>query len=129
VGGKIENGETAARAAAREVYEETNISVHRTNLQRMGHLTFLFPYKPEWSQVVHVFVATAWKGQALESREIKPVWVPIDEIPYHQMWDDCRYWLSDILDGRRIKARFTFNPDNDTVAEAQVRPWDNTDAS
>ena len=129
VGGKLESGELAVHAAAREVYEETSICVQEADLRRMGRLCFVFPYKPEWSHLVHVFVADKWEGTAVESREIKPVWVPVEAIPYQDMWDDCRYWLAHILDGRPVKARFTFKADNDTVDEAQVAFWDGFDES
>ena len=45
VGGKLERGESAVQAAAREVAEETSIRVRETDLKLMGHLTFVFPYK------------------------------------------------------------------------------------
>ncbi len=35
-------------------------------------LTFLFPFRPEWSQAVHVFVARRWRGQPRESWEMAP---------------------------------------------------------
>ena len=127
VGGKIERGECAVCAAAREVYEETGIRVREVDLRQMGHLTFVFPYKPEWSHLVYVFVADKWDGQPAESREIKPTWVPVDAIPYQAMWDDCHYWLAHILDGKPVKARFTFKADNDTVDTAQVDPWNGAD--
>ncbi len=120
VGGKIEPGETPAVAAAREVWEETGLRVHEADLHYAAHLNFVFPFKPEWSQVVHVFVAHRWEGQARESREIVPRWFAVEEIPYEQMWDDCHYWLPTVLDGKRLRARFEFNADNDTVEQVEI---------
>ena len=120
VGGKIEAGETAARAAVREVYEETGIRVQEADLRPAARLTFLFPFKPAWSQVVHVFLSERWDGEAAESDEIRPAWVPVAQIPYGQMWDDCQHWLPSVLAGQVIQAQFTFNKDNETVNKMQA---------
>jgi 8-oxo-dGTP diphosphatase len=124
VGGKIVDGETAVHAAIRELEEETGIRVRQADLVRMAHLTFLFPYKPEWSQVVHVFVARSWAGEAVESREIVPAWFRVDEIPFDQMWADCRHWLPPVLAGQRTRAQFTFGADNETISDMEASAWD-----
>jgi len=82
VGGKIVDGETAVGAAVRELEEETGVRAREADLVRMAHLTFLFPYRPEWSQVVHVFVTRKWVGEAVESREIRPFWFWVRDIPF-----------------------------------------------
>lgn len=124
VGGKIEPGETAASAATRELEEETGIQAQEADLWRAAHLTFLFPFKPGWSQVVHVFTTTRWVGEAAESHEIRPFWFPASEIPFDRMWADCRHWLPRVLAGHRTRARFTFDADNETVIEMNVEDWD-----
>ena len=124
VGGKIVDGETAVHAAIRELEEETSIRVHEDDLVRMAHLTFLFPYKPEWSQVVHVFLARSWTVEAVESREIVPSWFQADEIPFEQMWADCRHWLPPVLAGQRTRAWFSFGVDNETIDDMEVSAWD-----
>lgn len=121
VGGKLEPGETPAQAAIREVYEETGVGVQEVDLCRAAHLTFLFPCKPEWSQVVHVFVAYRWEGQASESHEIAPAWFDVEQIPYAQMWDDCRHWLPEVLAGTVVCAVFTFGRDNETVEQIELK--------
>jgi 8-oxo-dGTP diphosphatase len=124
VGGKIADGETAVHAAIRELEEETSIRACEADLVRMAHLTFLFPYKPEWSQVVHVFLARTWTGEAEESREIVPAWFCVDEIPFERMWADCCHWLPPVLAGQRTRARFVFGADNETIDEIKVDRWD-----
>jgi 8-oxo-dGTP pyrophosphatase MutT (NUDIX family) len=123
-GGKIEAGETVTRAAVRELQEETGIKVLEKDLQRMGHLTFLFPARPDWSQVVHVFLATKWDGDPVESAEMIPAWFAIDDIPFKQMWQDVYHWLPRVLAGERVRARFTFKEDNKTVDEVRPESWD-----
>lgn len=68
-----------------------------------------------WNELAHVFVARRWSGEPVETPEIRPVWFPLEEIPYEEMWDDYRYWLGRALEGRRIAARFVYSPDNETV--------------
>ncbi len=120
IGGKVEPGETAARAAARELAEETGVRVAEANLDYAGQLTFLFPHRRAWSQVVHVYRAAAWDGEPAESAEVRPAWFALDEIPYAQMWADGAHWLPRILAGECIEARFVFAADNETVARVRI---------
>jgi 8-oxo-dGTP pyrophosphatase MutT (NUDIX family) len=122
-GGKIEPGEMIAEAAERELWEEAGLRVPLDELRAAGRLTFLFPARPDWDHLVHVFTTTSWQGQPRESSEITPVWFPIDRIPYHRMWDDASYWLRQILDGEKIEARFVYDDDNEKVKEVEVLPW------
>ena len=123
-GGKIEAGETITMAAVRELHEETGVKVLEKDLQRMAHLTFLFPAKPDWSQVVHAFLATKWNGDPVESTEMIPAWFAIDDIPFEQMWQDVYHWLPRVLTGEQIQASFTFKEDNEAVDEVEIEPWD-----
>lgn len=80
-GGKLELGETAHQATARELWEESGITVIPEWLQPMGHVTF-----PHAQQRMHVFVVTQWQGTPQESAEMRPCWFPLATIPYAQMW-------------------------------------------
>jgi len=123
-GGKIEPGETPVTAAVRELEEETSIRVRVEDLQPIGQLRFVFPARPGWSQLVHVFSCRRWLGTALEGREMKPVWYAVDEIPFGQMWHDSSYWLPRFLEGERFRGRFVFAGDNETVIEVSVSAWE-----
>jgi 8-oxo-dGTP diphosphatase len=122
-GGKVKACETIAAAAARELEEETGIRVARKDLRLVGHLTFRFPAQPDWSQNVHVFLATTWEGELAESKEMRPFWFAAHEVPYNRMWQDGAYWLPRILAGEKVRAVFTFSTDNETVESVQFLPW------
>jgi 8-oxo-dGTP pyrophosphatase MutT (NUDIX family) len=123
-GGKVEDGETIAEATVREMREETGVHVRVGDLERVGHLTFLFPYRPEWEQVVHVFTARTWRGVPQESDEMAPAWFAVDAIPYDRMWNDDVYWMPRVLAGERVRATFTYRADNETVERFEIQEWD-----
>ncbi len=109
VGGKVRPGETTKAAAAREVREE--IDVILIALREMATLDFYFTRIPEgreWDQRVSVFVADRWQGDPTESEEVSPRWFPTLALPFDRMWPDDRYWLPEILAGRRILAEFLY---------------------
>ena len=123
-GGKVEDGETIAEATMREMREETGVEVRLADLERVGHLTFLFPHCPDWEQVVHVYTARTWRGIPQESDEMAPAWFRVEDIPYDQMWDDGVYWLPRVLAGERVRATFTYQADNQTVESVEYAPSD-----
>ncbi len=116
-GGKVEPGETILQATARELWEETNLQVQEQNLHFAAHLTFMFPHRSIWNQIVHTYIAYHWLGEPVESREMKPAWFPLTAIPYAQMWQDCQHWLPHVLAGKCLNATFTFAADNETVQD------------
>jgi 8-oxo-dGTP diphosphatase len=122
-GGGVEIDETVEAATIRELEEETGIHISMDNICKVGHLTFLFPSKPAWSQIVHVYLAARWNGIPVESDEMIPSWYKIDEIPIENMWADASYWLPLILKGKKIKAIFVFNDDNETIKESSIGDW------
>ena len=122
-GGKVEEGGPVEAAALRELEEERGVSVLQENLRHMGRMEFLFPATPDWSQSVHVFVAISWMGEPEESREMLPVWFSVDDLPLEHMWQDAAHWLPRILSGERIRGRFTFRADNETIEALEIGAW------
>jgi 8-oxo-dGTP diphosphatase len=122
-GGKVEPNETPRRSAARELAEEVGVHVEADDLGHCARLVFLFPHKPDWSMVVHVFLSRRWAGEAVAGRELAPAWYPVDGLPFEEMWADDVHWLPRVLDGERIHGRFVFAADNETVERVDLRPW------
>ncbi|GAA1944953.1 8-oxo-dGTP diphosphatase [Agromyces allii] len=116
-GGKLEPGESATDAAAREVLEETGIRVAASDLEPRGLLTYLFPHREAWSQESSVFVARRWSGEPAASDELEPEWFALDAVPYARMWDDARFWLPGVLDGGTVRRTFVFGADLASVVE------------
>ena len=123
LGGHVEERETAAEAAAREVTEESGIQVAAESLREAAHITFLFPTCPAWDMTVEVFTSGTWSGEAVESEEIRPEWFPVTDLPFDRMWDDGKLWVPQVLGGERLRATFSYAPDCETVAQSDVVPF------
>ena len=122
LGGHVEERETAAQAAAREVKEECGVAVAADSLRAAAHITFLFPTRPAWDMTVEVFITSRWSGEPAESDEIRPQWFPVAALPFDRMWDDGRLWVPQVLAGERLRAIFSYAADCETVAESSVGP-------
>lgn len=106
-GGKLDPGENAEQCAARECYEELGIRVG--NLECMGEHKFQFV--DGYSIHCWVFRTFDYEGEAVETAEAVPLWTPLDDIPYAEMWEDDRIWLPLVIAGRPFSARWVFDED------------------
>lgn len=127
LGGHVDPGETVAEAAAREVLEESGLTVVAADLVESALITFRFPSRPEWDAVVTAYRARSWTGDLTESDELTPMWYPVEQVPLNEMWDDERYWLPQVLAGERLSAEIIYGPDCATVQSASVTPLVTTD--
>ena len=121
VGGKLDfkkGDKNILAAAIRETKEEIGISPK--DLDRVAVLSFYFPYRKEWNQDVHVYLIKDWGGEPKESEEMLPKWFKINEIPFDQMWEDDKFWLPKVLEGKKIKAKFVFKQ-GEKIAQHNIR--------
>lgn len=118
LGGKVKDGECIKEAAVREFREECGVSAGR--LEKLAELDFAFSCKKEWDQLVHVFVAKEWKGMPKETGEMKPCWFGVKSLPFESMWQDDPHWLPLVLEGKKVRARFVFGEDNESIADMDL---------
>lgn len=107
-GGKLDPGESESACAIRETEEELRVHAHR--VQKRGELWFQFV--DGLAMHVAVFCSHEYEGTATETEEAAPLWFPVDEIPFDEMWADDRHWLHRMLvTGENFLGRFTFDGD------------------
>lgn len=111
-GGKIEVGETAAECASRELTEECGV-VAKT-LEWRAQLLFTFRDSPKLMRV-HVFVATSFEGDPVETEEMKPKWFSVDHLPLSDMWHDDQFWMHKLIAGETFHAWFDYLAGGETV--------------
>jgi 8-oxo-dGTP pyrophosphatase MutT (NUDIX family) len=120
-GGKVKRTERIEQAAVRELAEETGIQAQK--IRKVCELAFGFPHVPKirrWDQIVHVFLVEEWKGKPKESREMRPEWFAFEDIPYGRMWQDDRHWLPLVLNCKKVKGRFVFREDGNSIKSMEM---------
>jgi 8-oxo-dGTP diphosphatase len=113
-GGKVDPGESPEACAVRECHEELGITV--SNLEYCGEHRFQFV--DGYSIHVWVYRTRDFEGVPVETREASPLWVPVEQIPYEQMWEDDKFWLPMVIAGERFKTRWIF--DGDTMLDYDI---------
>uniref|UniRef100_K3WW38 Nudix hydrolase domain-containing protein n=1 Tax=Globisporangium ultimum (strain ATCC 200006 / CBS 805.95 / DAOM BR144) TaxID=431595 RepID=K3WW38_GLOUD len=114
-GGKVDASDASiVAAAAREIQEEANVTVHERDLEHRGVLLFTFEGGKEVLEV-HVYLTTKFTGEPSESDEMKPQWYDVASIPFSRMWADDHIWLPHVLAGKCVNGHFHFSSDEDTM--------------
>ncbi len=106
-GGRLEPGETPLDCALRETREE--LCITPTGLVCSGEHRFQF--RDGYSIHVWAFGASGFEGEPAETDEGLPLWTPLDDIPYPEMWQDNIHWLPLLLEGQPFSGRWLFEDD------------------
>jgi 8-oxo-dGTP pyrophosphatase MutT (NUDIX family) len=122
-GGKKKEGETIEESVIREMQEECRVEVN--DIKKVAELDFFFQEaRKDWNQKVHVFLASEWKGEPVETEEMIPRWFLHNNLPFGSMWQDDPHWLPLVLTGKKVRGRFVFGDDNESIAEKDVGMMD-----
>jgi len=107
VGGKLEVNESPETCVAREVFEETGLKA--LDLKFHGVLNFYFGDRDELDWIVYVFSTRVFEGEPRAGGEGNLQWFAFEDIPYDEMWQDDKYWLPLLLEGKSFRGNFYFD--------------------
>lgn len=116
-GGKVEEGESVEEAMLREIEEEAGLKL--TAFEKRGVLEFHYPEEDSKIHEVHLFCATEFEGEPIETEEMRPAWFATHEVPFDVMWPDDQYWFPLFLQGKKFNARFLFQ-DFNTITDHEL---------
>ena len=120
VGGKRQENETIYQAMVRETMEE--IGVEPVNAKLVGIIDFDLYLKGEnVIEKMHIYLANDYKGEIIESEEMKPEWFDLDKIPFDTMFSDDIIWLPEVLKGNKVKGECVFDKDFNMLSQT-IKP-------
>jgi len=106
-GGKVNPNETIEESLIREIREECGITP--TKFEKRGVMYFEFKEIPEQIIEVNLFAIYDFKGEPVETEEMKPRWFDANDLPWNEMWSDDPIWYPLFLEGKKFEANFLFD--------------------
>jgi 8-oxo-dGTP diphosphatase len=88
---------------------QEELRVTPTGVEPRGELAFQFV--DGYALFVSVLSATGCEGAPQETDEAAPLRVPLDAVPFDQMWADDCLWFPHLLSGLPFRGRFQFDGD------------------
>ena len=104
---------------------EEELLVTPTGVEPRGELRFQFVA----GHSIHGFVFSASNclGEPQTTPEAVPLWTPLGQIPWDEMWSDDRHWLPLLLEGSDVEGSFLFDGDrlleHVVVRRPHIRPF------
>jgi len=108
LGGKFEAGETPEECVAREIYEESGLSIRAPKLRGL----LLFPKFKGNDWYVFVFTANDFTGELIDSPEGKLEWIPDEKIPNLNLWESDHIFMPWIPERKFFSAKFEYEGDH-----------------
>lgn len=119
-GGKIEENETIAQGALRELQEECSLS--SDSLKHIGVVMYEVLHQARIDEI-HIFTTNDYSGTLTESEEMEPKWFDIDDIPYEKMWPHAKVWFSHMLNDEYFLAHLIYK-DEKTISTKNINEYD-----
>lgn len=101
-GGKLDPGETLEECFIRETREELELELDPASLELVAIIDFYTIDEIDFR--VYTYRARILLGEIHETDDMIPGWYPLDNLPYERMYDADRYWLPQIIQGKKFRA-------------------------
>ena len=117
--GNINGGEPLAKAAMRNIYQQTGLLP--TKVTSHGTIRLFLNNSNEYTYRIHVFSTRLFTGALKSNVDGEAKWFDMSEVPYHDMWPDDKYWTTLVMQGKRFDADFFLDEHNEKVTKYQIR--------
>ncbi len=105
-GGKVKSNETMEESIVREMQEECGVTP--TKFEKRGVMYFEFKAGPDIIEV-NLFSIDEYEGEPIETKEMRPQWFDVNDLPWDKMWSDDPIWYPLFLEGKKFEGNFLFD--------------------